>query len=159
MRCLSKIGSRLLAGKSCRKNHQNNISKLYLVLDEADLIAGFYTLSNASINCEEVPEDIRKALPKYPIPAIRLGRMGSDLKYKGLLKGDLILQHVFEVAVEQSKYSASFVLLVDAKDEHSEKLYRDNDFMDLIVIDGSKKPYPKAMFIMIKTIENLLSQQ
>jgi hypothetical protein len=45
-------------------------------------ILGYYTLSNASVNLGDMPEHLKRALPKYAeIPAIRLGRLAGIYRY------------------------------------------------------------------------------
>ena len=46
---------------------------------DAKKIAGYYTLAATGIQFEDLPEAMRKKLPRYPIvPAILLGRLAVD---------------------------------------------------------------------------------
>ncbi len=41
-------------------------------------VLGYYTLSAASLRHDELPESLAHRLPKYPVPAVLIGRMASD---------------------------------------------------------------------------------
>src|ERR1700731_1222371 len=47
-------------------------------------ILGYYTLSSYGIDVGELPADVAKKLPRYPlIPAALLGRLAVDRRYQG----------------------------------------------------------------------------
>ena len=51
---------------------------------EAEEIAGFYTLSVASIPFVDLPPAESKRLPRYPaLPAVRIGRLAIDARFQG----------------------------------------------------------------------------
>jgi len=41
-------------------------------------IVGFATVSAASIYVEDIPEKLRRRLPYYPLPVLRLARLAVD---------------------------------------------------------------------------------
>ena len=60
--------------------------------DRPEKIAGFYTLSAASVNLDRVPEDLAKKLPRYPeIPAIRIGRLAVNRDFQGTGLGRILI--------------------------------------------------------------------
>src|ERR1700689_5053220 len=47
-------------------------------------VAAFYTLSAASIAFVDLPPEETKRLPRYPtLPAVRIGRLAVDRRFKG----------------------------------------------------------------------------
>lgn len=40
-------------------------------------LVGYYTLSMADVEVEELPVKVRRGLPRYPVPAARVGRLGE----------------------------------------------------------------------------------
>ena len=46
-------------------------------------VIGFYSLSAIAISRESLPVDIVRKLPKYPIPAVLLGRLATDTSFQG----------------------------------------------------------------------------
>jgi len=64
-------------------NTQSRIANAWVVRDrDTDLVVGFYTLSTASVDFNAIPEQFSVNLPRYPVPAALLGRMGVDRRYE-----------------------------------------------------------------------------
>lgn len=85
-------------------------------------VAGFYTLSAASIPLPDIPDHLKKKMPRYPsVPVARLGRLAIAEQYKGQRLGEALLWD----AIERAKNSvlAAVALVVDAKDETSKSFY------------------------------------
>ena len=113
-------------------------------------VVGYYTLSSASIVLSELPDEMRKKLPRYPlIPAVLIGRLARDLSHSGI--GKLLLFDALERSVRHSEDVASAVILVDAKNEAAQKFYARYRFQSI-------KPASDRMFLPMKTIEKLLSE-
>ena len=88
-----------------------------------DQIAGYYTLSAASVNLTDVDEAWRNRLPRYgQIPAVLLGRLAVSTSIQGQGLGELLLAD----AVKRSDRSELgwAVFLVKAKDEQAAGFYR-----------------------------------
>jgi len=75
---------------------------LFVALDPGkDYIAGFYTLSMYSVNLSDIPAQKQKKLPKYPhIPAVLLGRLAVDLRFRGKRIGELLLLDAMNRALD-----------------------------------------------------------
>src|SRR4051794_259993 len=59
--------------------------------DSPDRILGFYTLSAATIVAADLPPDMAKRLPKYPVPAALVGRLAVDRSVARRGLGGLLL--------------------------------------------------------------------
>src|SRR3989304_1097966 len=72
---------RLQAGQDQRRN----VAVCFVLSDPArSKISGYYTLSAFSVVGEELPDVLRKKLPKYgQVPCTLLGRLAVDLEYRG----------------------------------------------------------------------------
>lgn len=75
---------------------------LFAALDPGkNSIAGFYTLSMYSVHLPDISSEIQKKLPKYPlIPAVLLGRLAVDLKFRGKRIGELLLLDAMKRAID-----------------------------------------------------------
>jgi ribosomal protein S18 acetylase RimI-like enzyme len=108
-------------------------------------VAGFYTLSAASVPASDVPTEILKRLPRYPVlPAALMGRLAIDRRFqrrglasalladaaKRVLKGDL----------------KAFALIVEAKDESAVAFYRLQGFQPF----ASR---PMSLFLPLETFK------
>lgn len=72
-------------------------------------IAGFYTLSAASVAAQTLPEAWRKKLPRYPVPVALLGRLAVSQQAQGTGLGSILLADAC-----QRVTAASQTLAVDA---------------------------------------------
>jgi hypothetical protein len=63
-----------------------------LVERNSGALAGFYALSARGVPLEDVALDLRKKLPRYPsVPAVLIGWMGRDLRFRRAGVGALLL--------------------------------------------------------------------
>lgn len=60
---------------------------------------------------------LRKRLPAYPLPVLRLARLGVDTRAQGLGIGKALLRHVLALAVEQRGRIGGVGVVTDAKPE------------------------------------------
>ena len=95
-------------------------------------IAGYYTLSAATISRAALPESVTKKLPRYAdFPATLLGRLARDLRYKGQMIGDRLMASVLYRAVAASKEVASWAIVTDPKDDRARQFYESFGFQSL----------------------------
>ncbi len=115
---------RIQAGQDARKNIA---APFVLVLPNAE-IAGYYTLSATGVNLTDLPAQITRKLPRYPlVPATLLGRLAVGRPYQGNGYGRFLLAD----ALFRSRRSeiASFAVIVDAKDENARRFYARESFL------------------------------
>ena len=125
------------------QNDKKRIAIAYAILDSKRVI-GYYTLSNASVTLGDLPETIAKRLPAYPVPANRIGRFAVDQDFHRQGVGEQLLTDALRRVVEASKVSASFAVIVDAK-EQSIGFYKKYGFVSL-------RQNPRTLFLPTKTI-------
>jgi GNAT superfamily N-acetyltransferase len=82
---------------------------------EGDAILAFATVSPGQLEVEALPERIRKTLPRYPLPVLRLARLAVDGPAQGRGLGSLLLVTVFELAREMAETVGCLGVVVDAK--------------------------------------------
>jgi len=117
-----------------RKEMDADISACFVLVprENREQIAGFYTLSSASILRTELPEAFLKKLPRYTqLPATLLGRLARSLEFKGQHVGDRLMISAFFRAVEASKRVASWAIVTDPKDDKARRFYEAFGFMPL----------------------------
>lgn len=62
-----------------KKNDKLGVGRTY-VLIKNDQVFGYYTVSTAQIEFKALPKASQNQLPKYPLPAVRIGRLAIDAK-------------------------------------------------------------------------------
>ncbi|HLW78647.1 MAG TPA: GNAT family N-acetyltransferase [Terriglobia bacterium] len=93
-------------------------------------ILGYYTLSSYGIDVGELPAEVAKKLPRYPlIPATLLGRLAVDRRYQGQGIGEYLLLDALYRALVQSAKIAAAAVVVDAIDAGAVKFYEHFGFV------------------------------
>jgi len=96
-------------------NDRNNIGKTFVLYSQKELI-GFYTLSSASFSYNDLSEEYKKKLPKYPIPCIRIARLAIDIRYQNKGYGHFLIKDIFKRIYTISKHTGISFILVDSKE-------------------------------------------
>jgi GNAT superfamily N-acetyltransferase len=134
----------LQAGQDLKRH----ISAPFVLIDRTTGgIAGFYTLSMTSVGLKDLPENIIRKLPKYPyIPAVLLGRLAIDVKYRGKRLGEYLLMDALHKSLKNE--IAAYCIVVDARDENAVAFYKKYGFIQF-------PDHRNRLFLPMKTIEKL----
>jgi len=109
---------------------RRRVTACFVALTSDQLIAGYYTIAAASVPLVGLPPSTAKKLPRYPlVPAVRMGRLAVDEKFKGQGLGAALLAD----ALSRSFISdiAAYAMLVDAKDDKAAAFYLHHGFIPL----------------------------
>lgn len=132
------------AGQDARKRMANCFVAIALPSGE---VAGFYTLSSTAIPVSHLPEASLRRLPRYEqIPAVLIGRLAVDMRYRGLRLGEAMLYDAAERVLDSGP--AAFALVVDAKDEAAASFYRRYGF-DWLIRRGD----PLSLFVPVAALD------
>lgn len=115
------------------KNDKNNISRTFVAFDTVDPVSvlGYYSVSSAQIFFEDYPESLRDGLPKYPIPAVRIGKLATSIHARGRGVGAALLKDAFLRTISASKDFAIHCILVDALNENAVSFYGKYGFVPI----------------------------
>jgi predicted GNAT family N-acyltransferase len=136
------------------QDKKKNIAIPYVIFDalakptggNRQTIIGYYTLSMSGINLAELPEQIAKKLPKYPIVGVTLiGRLAVSSDYKGSGWGKLLIMDALHRSLTASKGTASFAVVVDAIDGAAVRFYQRFDF----------QPFPDSSTKLFRMMTNI----
>ena len=123
------------------------VTACFVALTSERRIAGYYTLSAASMLLADLPSSIGKKLPRYPsVPTVRMGRLAVDQDFKGQGLGGALLADAMSRAV--SSEIAAYALVVDAKDEGSAAFYLHHGFIPL-------PDSPLTLFLPLATVTKI----
>ena len=114
--------------KYALKNDQLGIGKTFVALDHQDKIVGYFTLATAQVAYQEIPDDYRGKLPKYPIPALRIARLAVDKEQKKKGIGKWLLAQAFVKIIQVADVTGIYFIIVDAK-ESSKSFYEHYGFI------------------------------
>ncbi|WP_427156796.1 GNAT family N-acetyltransferase [Aliinostoc sp. HNIBRCY26] len=134
------------AGQDARKRVA---ASFVLVEKSSGSIAGYYTLSATSIKLGELPTEISKKLPKYPIvPATLLGRLAVNQKHRQKGLGEMLLMDALYRSLNSE--IATTAVIVEAKDDDARSFYEHYNFM-------SFPTFSHRMFLMMETIAKMFA--
>ena len=137
--------------KQAGQDQKKRAAVPFVITPDHKTIAGFYTLSQYALDLGEVPAEVAKKLPKYPmVSATLLGRLAVSTEFRGRGLGERLLMDALHRSLELSKQVASAAVVVDAKDAFAEKFYRKYGFVDLPRV-------ARRMFLPMATVEGLFA--
>ena len=116
-------------------------------------LLGYATVSAAHLDVSVLPAELRRGLPAYPVPVLRLARLAVSEEAKGGGIGRLLLRSVFTIAWRMAGDVGYAGILVDAKPE-AVGFYATLGFRALGHTKGAlgDRPEPTPMFLELGAI-------
>jgi len=112
------------------QDQKRNIARVFVAVDSALGVTGFYSLSTFTLSIDDLPEDIAHKLPRYDaIPAALIGRLARDKRTRGQGLGELLLADAIRRILGASRSIAVYAIVVDAKDERAADFYKSFGFL------------------------------
>ena len=135
--------------KQAKQDIKRKLSVCFILADEEEKVKGYYTLSNAGIPRENLPESWQKKMPPsyQNLPVTLLGRLAISENFQGQGIGAMLLIDALKRSYFVSKEVGSMAVIVDPIDEAAIKFYQKYGF---ILLPGSAK-----MFLPMKTVSEL----
>jgi GNAT superfamily N-acetyltransferase len=137
------------AGQNQFKLH---LAVTYVAAAEGHIL-GFATVTASSIERRSLPPArLRRRLPDYPLPVLRLARLGVDTRARGTGIGHALLRHVLGLAIDQRHRVGCVGVVTDAKTD-AVTFYERYGFVPLDgVREGALHGAPTPMFLPVGTI-------
>ena len=132
------------------QDQKRKLAAVFVLTTDGVSVAGFYTLSAHSILASELPLDLAKKLPQFPLPVTLLGRMAVAQSLQGRGWGEFLLLHALERALLGSRQVASWAVVVDAK-AGARDFYLEHDFTPF-------PTRPDRLFLPMRTIEKIFEK-
>jgi predicted N-acetyltransferase YhbS len=111
-------------------SHRADLARTYLALKHGE-VAGYVSLTTASVRREQAPRRHARGMPGHPIPTILIARLAVDLRHQRARLGSRLLAEALRLAVVASDTVAARLVVVDAIDEHAAAFYRRWGFIDV----------------------------
>jgi GNAT superfamily N-acetyltransferase len=137
------------AGQNQFRHH---IGTTYVAI-QGDHIIGFVTVSSGEMVAEKLTKSLRKRLPAYPLPILRIARLAVDERFQGHGVGKLLLRAMLVLALEMRDRVGCIGVVVDAKPD-AIAFYSALGFKPIGLVSGAlgDRPEPVAMFLRIAQI-------
>jgi predicted N-acetyltransferase YhbS len=128
------------------------------VATEDDRIIGYATVAPGNIEADSLPPAFRRALPRYPLPVLRLARLAVSATDQDRGVGSALLRHVFRLALKLAEELGCAGIQVDAKRDAVE-YYRRLGFSPVDATEGELESRPRQlpMFLPLELIRDAVS--
>lgn len=133
------------------QDQRRRIAAVFVAVDAqaGNEVAGFYTLSATAVRAAELPADVAARLPRYPLlPAILLGRLARDERWRGRGVGELLLTDALRRSLAISGQLGALFVVVDAKDANALTFYERHGLRRF-------PDQPSQLFIALSTVAAL----
>jgi GNAT superfamily N-acetyltransferase len=113
------------------QDRRRNLTQVYVLVDTdaPTQVLGYYTLSAAHVDTEQISEQERRRLPRYPIPCFRMGRFAIQQNIQGRGLGKTLLGCAVDRCLRVRNEVAAYALIVDAKDADAKSFYEHFGFV------------------------------
>ncbi|HEX7670014.1 MAG TPA: GNAT family N-acetyltransferase, partial [Polyangiaceae bacterium] len=117
-------------------------------------VLGFATVTVGAVERGNLPNArMRKRLPAYPLPVLRLARLAVDTRARRLGIGKALLRHVLSLALEQRDRFGCVGVVTDAKPD-ALPFYEAHGFVPFpAALEGLLQGEPTPMFLSLGAIE------
>jgi predicted N-acetyltransferase YhbS len=114
--------------------------------------AGYVTVVPSEIEAERIAPALRKSLPHYPLPVLRLARLAVDELFRRKGIGSELLYSVFQLALAMARDFGCTGILVDAK-PGAESYYAQYGFVPVETMETIPARAETPMFLAIGKVE------
>jgi GNAT superfamily N-acetyltransferase len=120
-------------------------------------ILGFVTVAAGHVEIDHLPVTVRKKLPRYPLPVLRLARLAVDQSARGQGLGTQLLRFVLQLALRMVGDYGCAGVVVDAKPDATD-FYAKYGFIAVDAVEGRSdaRPQPIPMFLSTRAIKGAL---
>lgn len=113
-------------------------------------VLGFYTLCATALPPGDVPEAVRKHIPRYPlVSATLIGRLAVAKDHQGQRLGAVLLADALRRALASAETVGSSMIVVDALDEGAAGFYAAHGFIQL--------PESLRLVLPMRVVERLVA--
>jgi GNAT superfamily N-acetyltransferase len=135
---------RSYAGQNQFRHH---VGVTYVAVEENEIL-GYLTVAPGGIEIDDLPAALRKRLPRYPLPVLRLARLAVDSRVRGRGLGEQLLRFALGLALTMAEDYGCVGVAVDAK-PGAEPFYIRYGFRAIEVLEGQSdaRPRPTVMFL------------
>ncbi|MEX0710995.1 MAG: GNAT family N-acetyltransferase [Pirellulales bacterium] len=148
--CGEAIVDDWLATKALQQQDKH-LSVTKVLLDEADCIAGYYTLAMAQVDFSDLPAEVIKHLPRRQLPAAVLAWLGVSMDRQGQGLGELLMAQALRDCCEAGKTFAFVAVILDCMNDATKAFYRRWDFEEL-------PGHPNRLFLSAKRLEQMMQE-
>lgn len=133
------------------QNNKGGLGRTYVAVkpDEGNKkVYGYYTISSSAVKFENLPP--AKHLPRYPLPAILIGKLAIDKTAQKQGLGTALLFDALKRAARVAEEIGVFLIEIKAVNERAKNLYVKIGFLEML-------DEPMKLYLGIKKVRQLLT--
>lgn len=135
--------------KYALQNTKGGLGRTYVAVKPPDenTVYGYYTISSSSVKFEN---PARAHLPRYPLPAILIGKLASAEEVQGQGLGTALLFDALKRALRVAEEIGIFLVEIQAVSEKARAIYEHRGFTPM-------KDEPGKLYMNLKKVRKILS--
>jgi GNAT superfamily N-acetyltransferase len=106
-----------------RQAQGSGSAKTFVVADDDDRVAGYFSLTVGQVDTLEAPERIRKGMGQYPVPVVILARLAVSQEHQGRGIGVGMLQDAIRRTLMTAEQAGVRAMLTHPIDEDAARFY------------------------------------
>jgi GNAT superfamily N-acetyltransferase len=133
---------------------RQHVGVTYVAVEDRTIL-GFATVAAAHVEIDDLPVAVRRKLPRYPLPVLRLARLAVEQSAQGQGLGLHLLRFVLRLALQMADAYGCVGVIVDAKPD-AEAFYTKYGFVAVEAVEGRSdaRPSPTPMSLSIRAIRD-----
>jgi len=133
-----------------RQHTRKNVGRTFVAVEPGkNEVLGYYTLSASSVDFAQLPDEIRRKLPRYPLPTALIGKLAVATPVGGQGPGEHLLIDALHRVAGVSSHVAITAVEVHAIDEGAERFYARYGFQPF-------NDSPLHLFLPLQTVKQLI---
>lgn len=135
--------------KYALQNTKGGLGRTYVAIKPPDetTVYGYYTISSSSVKFENPPNT---RLPRYPLPAILIGKLASATEVQGQGLGTALLFDALKRAARVSEEIGIFLVEIQAAGDKAKAVYEGRGFIPM-------EDEPMKLYMNLKKVRKILS--
>jgi ribosomal protein S18 acetylase RimI-like enzyme len=116
-----------------RQNDERGIARTRVATEAGELsVLGYHSMRSGAVTFEDLTDDLRRRLPRYPVPVVHLARLAVDRTVQGRGLGEHLLMDALRRSVQVADVVAVHGVEVVAEDERARGFYLAYGFRALV---------------------------
>jgi GNAT superfamily N-acetyltransferase len=138
--------------RSRARQDRDKCAAAVFVMADGPTVIGYYTLSAFAIHTGDLPDELRRKLPRYPtLPATLIGRLAVDKRYHKKGFGEELLPDALRRSLDNTSHIGSIAVVVEAENENAIRFYMAYGFLQF-------PDRPTKLFLSMQTIRDLFKK-
>ena len=109
--------------RHARQAQGSGSAKTFVVTEDDDRVAGYFSLAVGQVDTLDAPERIRRGMGRYPVPVVILARLAVSREYQGRGIGVGMLQDAVRRTLAIAEQAGVRAMLVHPIDEDAARFY------------------------------------